>query len=183
MNYLQRSWRGGQFTERKGKPVEGEVCNGECLNPMQGGIQCGDKCLPKPIWTRNTRTCNGTCPGSLLHCDGWCLESTEDAKFCDGECRYFGDHYSGFGFRSMGARDVASRKTCNGTCLSGDDGKEAWLSCSTGNQCFPAKEWCDGINNCKDGSDESKCSLCPELVRCEHKNHPLANQTASNGPR
>ena len=30
---------------------------------------------------------------------------------------------------------------------------------------------------------EANCKICPEIKRCKHENHPLANQTSSKGPR
>ena len=96
-----------------------------------------------------------------------------NAVICDGECRYF---------YWKDIKKISSRKTCNGTCLSGD-GDEPWFSCKTGDQCFSKEEWCNGVTDCDDGTDEANCNICPEIKRCEHENHPLTNQTSSNGPR
>ena len=135
-------------------------------------------------------SCNGSCEhfnkdrdpsDKLSPCGGYCINKNElhysgeykNFVICDGECRYF---------YGKDIKKISSRKTCDGVCLSGD-GDEPWFSCKTGDQCFSKEEWCNGVTECDDGTDEANCSICPEIKQCEHENHPLTNQTSSNGPR
>ena len=134
-------------------------------------------------------SCNGSCEHlnkdlssdkKLVPCGDYCWFSLEysgrwkNAVNCDGECRMFGN-------LPKEAQEIASRKTCNGDCLSAD-GDEPWFSCATGDQCFSKEEWCNGVSDCRDGTDEASCSQCPEIRKCEYPQHPLANQTSSKGP-
>ena len=118
-------------------------------------VLCGDYCVKR---------------NSLEYSGRW-----KNAVNCDGECRMFGN-------LPKEAQEIASRKTCNGDCLS-TDGDEPWFSCATGDQCFSKEEWCNGVSDCKDGMDETSCSQCPEIRKCEHQDHLFVNQTSSKGPR
>ena len=69
-----------------------------------------------------------------------------NAVKCDGECRFF---------QGKEIRKISSRKTCNGVCLRGD-GDEPW---------FSQEEWCNGVTECDDATDEANCKICPEIKR------------------
>ena len=93
---------------------------------------------------------------------------------CDGECRIYG--------YLKEIQEMSSRKICNGVCLNGTS-NEPWFSCAAGDECFSQEEWCNGVPNCKDGTDEAICNICPKINKCQHEKHPLVNQTSSKGPR
>ena len=71
---------------------------------------------------------------------------------CDGECRIYG--------YLKEIQEMSSRKLCNGVCLNGTS-NEPWFSCAAGDECFSQEEWCNGVPNCKDGTDEAICNICP----------------------
>ena len=167
---------------------KGELCNGECLGDR--AYKCGNECIPKTWYGMPDFTCDDSCDHLNKDKNSWNIKSPcgahcvnkyylhysgpdKDAVKCDGECRYF---------KGKDIMRISSRKTCNGVCLSGD-GDEPWFSCKTGDQCFSKEEWCNGVTECNDGTDEANCDICPEIKRCEHENHPVANQTSSNSPR
>eukprot|EP00091_Calanus_sinicus_P000178 TRINITY_DN10112_c0_g1_i1.p1 TRINITY_DN10112_c0_g1~~TRINITY_DN10112_c0_g1_i1.p1 ORF type:complete len:301 (-),score=65.27 TRINITY_DN10112_c0_g1_i1:173-955(-) len=176
----------------KGKIVKGDLCNGECLasNPERKAYRCGDTCLPIIGQGRPQISCDGSCEHLnkdveswsekfLVPCGDFCVKRNsleysgrwKNAIHCDGECRMIGNP----------EEELTNRKPCNGVCVSGKQ-NQPWFSCASGDQCFPDKEWCNGVPDCKDGTDEASCNQCPEIRKCEHPQHPLANQTSSKGP-
>jgi len=174
----------------KGEIIKGHLCNGECLGSDTGAVhsygygdRCGDACLPRTYGT--PFSCDGSCKhlnkdvNDFVPCGDYCVKRdnleysgwSKNAVTCDGECRMIDPQLENF----------ANRKPCNGVCLAGTRG-EPWFSCASGDRCFPKEEWCNGVSECKDGTDEASCNQCPEIRKCEHPQHPLTNQTSSKGP-
>jgi len=174
----------------KGEVIKGELCGDECLGAYveDEAYRCGDECLPHNQNGMPQFSCNGSCEHlnkdsnyKLSPCGDYCVREDElvfsgedqNVVTCDGECRYF---------YWKDIQETSSRKTCNGVCLNGTS-DEPWFSCASGDECFSKEEWCNGVSDCKDGTDEANCIICPKIKKCQHENHPLEYQTSSKGPR